>query len=174
MKIKMKLLSIIICSASLMFVAGCQWNDSHNNNDTTSTANEFNNSESDKSQSLLANEQKLIDFVASELSKPNTVVTLDYLYDKESSKTYEYLLTNKDITISFNVHRNILPNKFDIYYEFFVNKEKVFSGNGKSKLVERLKELFNKKVGKTDYREINEEQIKNFLSGFQLKHSSKE
>ena len=58
MKIKMKLLSIIICSASLMFVAGCQGYSSSSNNDTTSIANEFNNSESDKSQSLLANEQK--------------------------------------------------------------------------------------------------------------------
>lgn len=166
---KMKYLFVIICCA-LLFVAGCQGHGSSSNNDTTSIANEFNNSESDKSQPLLANEQKLIDFVAAELSKPTTIVTLDYIYDKESSKTYEYLLTNKDITISFNVHRNILPNKFDIYYEFFVNKEKVFSGNGKSELVERLKELFNKKVGKTDYREINEEQIKNFLSGFQLQH----
>ena len=166
---KMKYLFVIICGA-LLFVAGCQGHGSSSNNDTTSIANEFNNSESDKSQPLLANEQKLLDFVAAELSKPTTIVTLDYIYDKESSKTYEYLLTNKDITISFNVHRNILPNKFDIYYEFFVNKEKVFSGNGKSELVERLKELFNKKVGKTDYREINEEQIKNFLSGFQLQH----
>lgn len=166
---KMKYLSVIVCGA-LLFVTGCQGHVSSSNNDTTSIANEFNNSESDKSQSLLANEQKLIDFVSSELSKPNTIVTLNYLYDKESSKTYEYLLTNKDITISFNVHRNILPNKFDIYYEFFINKEKVFSGNGKSELVERLKELFNKKVGKTDYREINEEQIKNFLSGFQLQN----
>ena len=53
---------------------------------------------------------------------------------------------------------------------FLLIKKKFFSGNGKSELVERLKELFNKKVGKTDYREINEEQIKNFLSGFQLQH----
>lgn len=45
-----------------------------------------------------------------------------------------------------------------------------FSGNGKSELVERLKELFNKKIEKTNYRELNEEQIKNFLSDFQLKH----
>ena len=172
MKIKTKFLSVIVCGA-LLFLAGCQGGSS-NNNDTTTVVDDFNNYEADSKQSLSENEQKLINFVASELSKPNTVVTLDYLYDKESSRTYEYLLTNKDIIISFNVHRNILPNKFDIYYEFFVNKEKVFSGNGKSELVERLKELFNKKVGKTDYREINEEQIKNFLSDFQFKHSSKE
>lgn len=167
---KTKFLSAIVCGA-LLFVVGCQG--APNNNDTT-VVGDFNNYETDSKQTLSVNEQKFIDFVSAELSKPDTVVTLDYIYDKESSRTYEYLLTNKYITISFNVHRNILPNKFDIYYEFFVNREKVFSGNGKSELVERLKELFNKKVEKTNYRELNEEQIKNFLSNFQLKNSSKE
>lgn len=161
-------LSIIVCSTLLLFVSGCY--NSSNNNDITLVESGFDNSESDKSQPLLTNEQKLIDFVVVELSKPTTIVTLNYIYDRDSSRNYEYILKNKDITISLNVYHNIVPNKFDIYYELFVNKEKVFSGNGKSELVERLKELFNKKIEKTNYRKLNEEQIKNFLSDFQIKH----
>ena len=91
-------LSIIVCSTLLLFVSGCY--NSSNNNDITLVESLFDNSESDKSQSLLVNEQKLIDFVAVELSKPNTIVTLNYIYDKDSSRTYEYILKNKDMTIS--------------------------------------------------------------------------
>ena len=156
-------LSIIVCSASLLFISGCH--NSPNNNDTTLIERGSNHSESDASQQLLTNEYKFIGFIAAEFNKPETVVTLNCLYYKDSNTTYEYILKNKDMTISFKVQYNIFPNKLDIYYEFFVNEKKVFSGNGKSELVEHLKELFNKKIEKTNYRELNEEQIKNFLSG---------